>query len=195
MSLWILDLRDRRIKANFFDVKIKTESRIVGTILQHQRETIGKSLFKFYAKKSHTSCCQQYFLKPEYPPFEVANLKKLLKRDKHKSIDDLRFKLLEWIIDDDLPFIDSDVRAIPKEYFRAVLTLYQLVKGDIIDVFEADLILFSLKCVNKGLIPEDSFVPEIVNARAYEVALLFLYFYDVMGDTINCCGLKHLSVS
>lgn len=158
------------------------------------RPGLGNFIFDVYGKKNHDENYQKYIMKPEYPPIDVPDLLQLIDRDNYKKLDKVRFDLLKWSIDDALR--EVDLSGIPVNYLRIVLTLYQLVATRFITIYEADLILLSIKRTAFDSCPLETFkYPDVLDEHAFGIAFLFLCCFDDIERSMEVCGLKDLAVS
>jgi len=108
--------------------------------------------------------------------------------------DDLRFKLLKWLICEK-KINEINFESIPQTIFLDILALIYMVNEGFIDVIEADIILLSIKHVEDDNVPEVLDIPESLHPRAFYVSLLFSYCHYYVTRCLEVTGLKGLSVS
>jgi hypothetical protein len=173
-----------------FDVMIQMFRRSIGVILQH-RSVHEHIIYDIYAKRSIREGHCHHTVRPIYPLIQVPPLIELLDQDNFPDHDDIRMKLLKWIVSDRLENID--LTEIPQSYFGTVLTLFYMVTHGFISIREADIILLSTKHVVLNLMPENLIYPPVVDERAFRIAHLFCKLFNSIGRTIKQCGLKHIT--
>jgi hypothetical protein len=175
-----------------FDIRMQSFRRSIGVILQHEiaQEDI---VYDTYAKKSVYEGHRLHTVRPIYPKILVPSLIELLDRENFPVHDDVRMKLLKWIISDRLENID--LSGIPPNYFGTVLTLFYMVEHGFISVKEADILLLSIKHVLLDLIPESLIYPPVVNERAFRISHLYCSMFNSTGRFIKQCGLSDFSKS
>ena len=131
---------------------------------------------------------------PITPKIKQPPLIELLDRLHYPEHDELRFKLLKWMIcEKKACYINFE--SIPQNIFLDVLALIYMLYEGFIDVIEADIILLSIKHVEDGNVPEELYAPEILHPRAFYVSLLFSYCHYYVTRCLEVTGLKGLTVS
>ncbi|XP_037029703.1 uncharacterized protein LOC119069685 [Bradysia coprophila] len=128
--------------------------------------------------------------KPIYPDVTVPPLMELLNRAEHPEHDTLRLKLLKWMINDEL-LAPHDLALITQKYLLPILILVFMTTHGFITVSEADLILYTLRQVDLELVPTALEAPEIIDARAYRISLLFNKLVPHMAQSVIFSGLTH----
>lgn len=127
---------------------------------------------------------------PIYPDATVPPLMELLNRDEHPEHDMMRFKLLKWMINEEL-LGPHDLDVIPKKYLMHLITLVFMTTHSFITVPEADLILFTIRQVDLDLVPIDLKDPEIIDPRAYRISLQFNRLAPYMIHSFSYSGLTN----
>jgi hypothetical protein len=155
-------------------------------LLQHKREKIW---YEICTKKDHQVGYQKFHVEPMYPKDEVPPLLEFLNREEYPEHDELRFKLLKWMIDEQ-KLENQDLSEIPTKYFLDILVLFCLKRNGFITTTEADLILLTIKHVELNLIPQNLQPPPVVNYRAFRISFLFTTFYKSLERSLEVTGLK-----
>lgn len=174
---------------NYHEIQMTFFKKQIGILFQHKRSKPGGIYQEIWSKRSHDECYEQFYESPTYPEVQVPPLIEFLNKQDYPEHDALRWTLLEWTISDDSLGV-AGLREIPKNYFLDVFTLVFLTRNGFITVLEADLILFTIKNVEQGLIPADIQPPEVLNERAFRIAFLFLAIAIVLQKSIEVTGLK-----
>jgi hypothetical protein len=179
---------DLRLKdcPNLFTVASELFRKQIGILLQHKNEKI---CYEICTKKKHSESYQQFRVDPIYPNERVPPLLEFLTRDDHPEHDNLRFKLLKWMIDEQ-KLKSHDLSTIPTNYFLDILVLVWLTRNDFITTIEADLILLAIKHVELDLLPQNLEAPPIVHPRAFRVSFLFTKFHMTLERSLEVIGLK-----
>lgn len=174
---------------NLVDIHMTLFRKQIGILLQHKRSKPGGIHQETCAKRSHSESFERSYESPIYPEILVPSLIELLDRENHAEHDSLRFKLLKWSINED-DRRDRGLEKIPKKYFLDVLTLMFLRRKGFISVVEADLILFTVKNVELGLIPDIIKPPDVVNERAFRISFLYTKTAVSIERSLEITGLK-----
>lgn len=193
MTLHYYDLRF----AGFPDLSsIRKESfrKNIGIVLKHRKSKPGGIHYEVYVKETHEEYFKQDYVSPIYPEMELPPLMELLDCDNYPDHDDLRFKLLKWMISDD-KLESSDLTVIPENYLFDILVLTFMTTNGFITTNEADLILLSIKHVEENLIPQQIANPNVVDPRAFRVSFLFTMLYCIIIDSMEVVGLLGKTVS
>lgn len=185
-SVVYCDLRTQT-GANYMRLSISLFSKQIGVLLKHRNEEIR---YEIGAKMSHNKSYDRHHVTPIYPDEEVPPLLEFLNRQNHPEHDELRFKILKWIIDE-RKLKDLDLSLISKNYLLDVLTLVWLTSNGFITTTEADLILLTIKQVELDLMPENLEPPLIVDPRAFCVSFLFTKFHTSLGRSLEVVGLEN----
>jgi hypothetical protein len=126
---------------------------------------------------------------PQYPKDEVPPLLEFLNRADFPEHDELRFKLLKWMIDE-RKLKDVDLSVIPKNYFLDVIVLTWMTRFGFITTTEADFFLLTIKRVETKNIPVNLQPPTVLNKRAFLIAHLFPWFHRTIRRCLEVTGLK-----
>jgi hypothetical protein len=185
-NLTYYDLREKDFP-DLYECAMDMFRKQVGVLLQHQRTK--RNRFEVLTKKSHDSGYQMYPQPPYYPKDEVPSLLEFLNRADFPEHDELRFKLLKWMIDE-RKLKDVDLAVIPKNYFLDVLVLTWMVRFEFITKTEADFFLLTIKRVETKNIPENLQPPTVLNKRAFLIAHLFPWFHRMIRRCLEVTGLK-----
>jgi hypothetical protein len=116
-------------------------------------------------------------------------LLEFLNRADFPEHDELRFKLLKWMIDE-RKLKNVDLAVIPKNYFLDVIVLTWMTRFGFITITEADLLLLTIKRVETMNIPANLQPPIVLNKRAYIIARLFSRIFLWIVRSLEVTGLK-----
>lgn len=155
---------------------------------------MGNILVPYSTKKSLEEPYQVYQTSPTYPDFDISPLLNILKRDEFPELDSERFKILKWLICDDL-LEQHDLNKIPKGYLVDILTLVYLKHCGAITTDEADIFLISARCVEKSPIPEELLYNPVLDERAFRLAFIYAQLFSEIQCALNIAGLNVMSVS
>jgi hypothetical protein len=170
-----------------FNTTTKLFRKQIGVLLQHKNKKIS---YPVGSKRFHSEPFQMFHVEPIYPTHKVPPLLELLNRDDFPEHDELRFKVLKWMIDE-RKLKDVDLAVIPKNYFLDVLVLTWLTTNKFMTTLEADLVLLTIKHVELDLLPQNLLAPPVVNYRAFAVSFLFNKFYTAVERVLEVTGLKN----
>lgn len=158
MKRKIKDIRHFEYLPNFNDTTEVLMRMQLGVLLQHNRMN-GKQELE-----------PEEIYEPIYPELEVPPLLQFLNRDKHPEHDEVRFKLLKWMISEEM--LESyDLSRIPENYLLHLLALVFMTVHGFITVPEADVILFTIRQVELGLVPVALEPPAVLHSRAYCISI------------------------
>lgn len=146
------------------------------------------------AKQTHTDNFPWFKVKPDYPPMEynVPLLIQLLSDKLFPDLEQNRFELLQWIIDVD----EAEIKQLPTKYVHDILMLNFMRRREFIEVFEADLMLLTIKLVQDGNYDETfDEIPDILNKRAFQLQFLISNFQSMISQSFKVCGLGKRFVS
>lgn len=179
-----------------FDLKRRIVNEIEGKPFEYF-PNYNNALMGFFKKKygvlfQHKRFNEVYEenYEPIYPDATVPPLMELLNREEHPEHDTLRFKLLKWMINDEL-LAPHDLAMIPKKYLLHLLTLVFMTTHSFIKVSEADLILYTIRQVELELVPVALEAPEIIDERAYRISVQFNKLMKHMIESFTFLGLTH----
>lgn len=189
LTLAYYDMRPDSNWPDFYQSSLRLFQRQAGIILKDQRPHSGQIRLEIFSKRSSHEGHHQHFVPLVYPSINVPPLIQLLDRENFQQLDPIRYSLLKWMISDSLTV---DLIKIPENYVRNALTLFYLVHERFIDVFEADLILLTIKNVVLNIVDEELEYPPIVDSRAFRIAFLFCKVHSSIGRSIKTVGLKNL---
>lgn len=173
---------------NYFDVSIELFRKQIGILLKHQLSHT-KIRYEIVAKKSHEEIYKEYLEPPQFPKDELPPLLELLDRQDHPEHDELRFKLLKWMVDE-RKLKDCDLSTIPTNYFLDILVLVWMTGNGFITTTEADLVLLTVKRVELKNIPKNYEAPQHIDRRAFCIAIFFTKFHEVLKRSLEVIGLK-----
>lgn len=150
----------------YYDLRAKTPDSVairkkvfqkqIGIVLWHKRSKPGGIHYEIGVCYGHKKPFQQDYVSPEFPKVPIPDLMEWLDREAYPEYDKLRFDLLKWIISEET-LKGCDLRELPGNYLHNILTLVFLTSNEFITTNEADLILLTIKQVEKKSIPEDIF--------------------------------------
>lgn len=175
---------------DYFEITMDLFRRQAGILMHHKRNKPGGVHLETCTKKSHGEKYDQIYVSPIYPEIEVPALIELLNRDAYPEHDDLRFMLLKFTINEDF-LRPHDLSGIPKKYLLDILSLVFMVTHGFINVEEADLILFTIKQVELGQVPDDLQPPSVVNERAFRISFLFGKISLFLQRSMEVTGFKN----
>lgn len=117
----------------------------------------------------------------------------MINSDEFPQHEETRWKFLKWILDNGK---NREIEKIPQEIFLDILILNFLTREGFLSVFEADLILMTIKMVQSGNYEKklEEF-PEKLNPRAFLVSNLFPTFYQKVTRSVKLAGLGRLKVN
>jgi hypothetical protein len=181
---------DLRVKdfPNLYDVTMELFRKQMGILLQHKK-ALGRIRYQVCTKKTHEESYKKYIEPPQYPRDELPPLLEFFNREKHPEHDELRFKLLKWMIDE-RRLRDHELSAIPENYFLDILTLVWLTKNGFITTSEADVILVTIKRVELDIMPKNLEAPQVLNERAFHISFLFTKMHQIVNRSLEITGLK-----
>lgn len=132
-------------------------------------------------------------MKPEHPrELELPSLVEFLNPEIYPQHNEIRWKFLKWILKAE----NHEIEEIPQKFFTDILILNFLTREGFFTVFEADLILLSIKMAQDGNYERTlEEIPEILDPRAFKVSHLFTKFFQPISKSILLAGLRELSVS
>jgi hypothetical protein len=182
-----LDFFDQQREANYFESINDLFSKQIGIIFNFK----SFDPYKIWSKLSIND--------PEYSIVEVIKslprkelsipLIELLDRSNYPDHDQIRFKLLKWLISEKM-LQSVDLELIPQNLFLDILVLVYMVKERFINVKEADIILLSIKHVEDGIVPDNITAPETLNPRAFYASILFSKCHIIIARCLEVTGLK-----
>lgn len=185
-SVHYYDLREN--EPNLFEAQVKIFKRQNGIIFKEINE---KSEFEVIAKTKHDEPFGPFILKHEFPNFEIPPLLELLDADNHPQHDEIRWKILKWLINE-----EKEIEKIPQKIFADVLTLMYLCHERFLKIIDADLILLTIKMVQEGNYDLSlDIIPEVLDGKAFRVSYLFSKFHPAILRAIKLTGLKKFIVS
>jgi hypothetical protein len=183
------DLRDDEMQ-NYHEIIIEMFRKQIGIILWNDSDV----LYRMVIKRSHSARYEEIQVKPMKFFEDVPPLIELYSRDQYPQHDVTRLKMLKWIIGD-RALANYHLDLIPRSYLLDVMTVIFLCHHKLIRVFEADLILLSIKHVETGTVPDNLQHPVVLDSRAFKVAFLFTKCVSYVATTMQTCGLDDLIVS
>lgn len=132
----------------------------------------------------------------------LITLRPLLQTVDVPSLNDLIFgevsnesalEMLLWILD--LKISPEVLEGIPDENMAEALILFFLIKKKSLEMFEATSILRTIVDVKKGKVESTSIqYPELINARALRVSILFTKLYYFLHSCLGAIGIKAYEV-
>lgn len=179
---------------SYVEIILPLFQRQNGVVMNHLRPAIGNILVPYSIKKSLEEHYQVYQTSPTYPYFDISPLLNILKREEFPELDSERFRILKWMICDDL-LQQHDVNKIPKEYLVDILALVYLKHCGVITAHEADIFLLSVRCVEKAPIPEELLYSPVLDERAFVLAFMYAKVFYRIQIALDITGLKYISVS
>ena len=151
-----------------------------------------KKDFEIVVKTEHEETYKKIFIRPENPKdFELPPLIELMSPENYPQHEEIRWKFLKWISNSE----NLEIEKIPQKFFTDILILNFLSREGFLTVFEADLILLSIKMAQDENY-EKSFeeIPEVLDPRAFKVSFLFTKFYQAMTKSLKLAGLGKFQV-
>jgi hypothetical protein len=199
-ALSILKNCPGNINCHFFDFKNpinlyeKTSllfRKQIGVVLKEKLEIDSYQLYTMQNQKERYKRFDVAPIRPE--GLDLPPLVELLNRDDFEQYDEVRFKLLKWMVGDE-KLEKIELKDIPVNYLLDVLTLSWLSFNGFISTREADLVLLSIESVEKNPFDRKLGPPKSLNSRAFQIAFLFTKFHMLLGDSMEVVGLKSLRV-
>lgn len=183
---------DMAVCPTIIDAKTELFKKQVGIILSNMPERCEMG-YEIVTKKTHNEDYRSHWVRPEKYE-DLPPLIELLDRPNYPEHDDIRFKLLKMIIG--VPRMKNyDFRTFPKNYLQDILTLVVLRHHKLIEQYEADLILLTIKHVETNTIPEELEVPAVLNEKAFRTSFLFSKFHMYLDRTFQVTGLRDFAVN
>lgn len=177
-------------QTDLFDVKVDMFEKQIGIILANMPERDAN--YEIITKQRHNEDYRSHFVKPKRID-DVPPILELLNRSDFPEHDDIRFKLLKWMMST-LRLKNYDLNTFPTNYLQDILTLVVLRHYKLIDQFEADLILLTIKHVETKTIPENLQIPSILNENAFRTSFLFSKFHMFLDRCFQVTGLSDIKV-
>lgn len=188
MTLSYFDLRAQDFP-NLFKASTEMFQKQSGIVLKHKQSQHAKIDYEICTKKHHGASHRCFYVSPTYPDVKIPPLNELLDREKFPQHDEVRWKLLKWMVDED-KLKAHDLEKVPKNYLLDILVLVFMTSTGFISTIEADIILLTIKHVELNMIPDDIETPEFVNERAFRVAHLFTKMHMCVERSLEVTGLK-----
>jgi hypothetical protein len=176
---------------NTFKASTEILRKILGIVRNHQKHL--KLKFEILSKRNHDEDYRSHYIEPLYVD-DIPPLLELMKRDEFPEHDQVRFKLLKYIIGSHR-LKNYNLELIPTNYLLDVLTLTFLRQEKLIDQFEADLILLTIKHVETKTVPEDLEVAQILDEKALRTSFLYSKFFVKVMHCFEPIGLIKLTVN
>lgn len=175
---------------DIFEAAKKLLGRQIGFILQQQRGQDEIIQYEFYAKRNMDEGYQKHFVAPIYPKRQVfiPPLLHLWDFQNYPALDSFRFTFLKWTISDKLASVN--LSRIPMNYLNNVLTLFFMVHEGFIQVWEADVILLTIKEVEENNLPTVLEYTAVVHEQAFIISFLFSKFYKFISRSFEVVGLS-----
>lgn len=165
-------------------------SKQIGILLKHKLPNRQKGIeIKVCTKSSHSERYQLHLVSPIYPNVQLPELLKLFNREECQELDDVRFKLLKWMISDEM-LESQDLTAFSKDFFLDVMVLVFMRSKGFLSVNEADLILTTLIMVENNKIPAEYRKVDVVNERAFRISFLFTKLHVTLRTSLEVTGLE-----
>lgn len=195
----ILEQIPRKFSFSYFDFRCKDFPNINDVFLELLRKQTGILLkhrkpyklnqFKVLLRKTHGESFQTITDSPQYPKVEIPPLLELFNRENFPEHDEIRFKLLKWMIDEQ-KLKDCDLRVIPKNYLLDIMTLTCLTTYGFITTSQADLILLTIYRVQTKKMPERLRPPSVLNKHAFKISFIFVEMHTTINRCLQILGLK-----
>lgn len=189
-TLHYYDLRKESI--SFYELVIPLFKRKIGILYNHRCQSVVNCFV--YSKLLHIQSYQLLEVSPIFSEQYVPQLKELLFGEDNDALTDVRFDLLKEIIGISSS-LDIDLKLIPKNYLIDALVLVFLVLNKVINVEEADIILFSIYKVESGEFEEKIKYPSVLEPRAFRIAMLFVKMYSNFNGAVEVVGLLNMKVN
>lgn len=181
---------DLRIESNIVEATENLFEKQIGVILNNESGNSFK--YEIIMKRNDKDDYRSHWIEPLYPG-DIPPLIELLKRTEYPEHDEIRFKLLKWTIGS-LRLKNYDLSIIPPSYLQDILTLSFLRFYKLIEAFEADLILLTIKHVETDTISEDLQVPVPINEKAFRISFIYSKFFIGVARSFQLLGLSDISV-
>lgn len=123
------------------------------------------------------------------PDFEIPTLEELVDCDNNKDLDDMRYKILSWILSDKIE-VDVLKNTKPNKYLIPVLALHFLKTNDYITIDEADLIFITVHSAIEDKIDDEINAPENLVPAMWHAVFLYLHVYNLVKEIFYAVGLE-----
>ena len=165
---------------------------IILSNFERQREK-----YEIVSKRHHEQGYRSHYIElltpAQFDGTDLPPLMELMDRDNYPEYDVIRFKLLKYMIGT-LRLRNYDLCTFPRNYLQDILALTFLRHHKLIDCFEADLILLSIKHIESDLMPENFFIPEKLNPKAFRTSFLFSKIHSYIHRCFKVVGLFEFTV-
>jgi hypothetical protein len=184
-SVLYYDLRQNN--PNILDTELKIFRKQLGAVIRDKND------FEIIVKTGHDDPYKKIKIKPDHPEdFELPPLVELLNAETHPQHEETRWKFLKWII---LSSENREIEKVPQKFLVDILILIFLTREGFLTIFEADLILLSIKISQDGNYEKSlDEIPEILDPRAFKVSFLFTKFFQPVTRCLKLAGLGKLKV-
>lgn len=191
-AISLIDLRDDGFGSEFPHLLKRILLREAGIVVYHRRTHPDHQSRKFILKLSHAEPYSEQIYDLEFPThLNPPTLQELLSTNPgtHAKLADLKLQLYAWLISDTLTH--TQLKKLPPTLMPTVAIIYFLVEHQLIELFEADLLLqvahdVTNKSFNAHTIP----YPVTLDPRAFRVAFLYRGVGQQVLKALNVVGLE-----
>lgn len=186
-----IDLRDDGFGSEFPNLLKKILLREAGILLYHRRNDPEHQTRKLILKPSHEAPYAEQTIDLEFPThLNPPTLEDLLSPnpETHANLTDTKLQLYAWIISDTLTH--DQLKSVPPKLMPTLATIYFLVEHQLIELFEADLLLqVAQDIVTKSYNLQNIQYPKHLDPRAFRLAFLYRGVGQQVLKALNVVGL------
>uniref|UniRef100_A0A8D8ETF2 Constitutive coactivator of peroxisome proliferator-activated receptor gamma n=1 Tax=Culex pipiens TaxID=7175 RepID=A0A8D8ETF2_CULPI len=187
-----IDFRDDGFGSEYPNLSRKIILREAAVVVYHRRDQPEHTSRKLIHRTSHEEGYAERTYELEFPQHvEPPTLQEMLSTDPEtqKNLAATKLKLYCWIISDSLDPRQLD--AIPPKLMPTVATIYFLVEHQVVEPFEADLLLqVAYEVVFKKYDLINIRYPQYLDGRAFRVAFLYNAISKHVLKALNVVGLN-----
>lgn len=191
-ALSFIDLRNDGFGSEYPNLSRKINLREAAIAVYHRRDHPDHQSRKLIHKTSHEERYTEKTYKLVFPThLNPPTLQDLLSIDPniHAKLSDTKLQLYAWIISDSLTY--NQLKQIPPKLMPTLATIYFLVEHQVIELFEADLLLqVAHDVINKSFNLGSIQYPKNLNPRAFRVAFLYRGIGQQVLKALNVVGLE-----
>ncbi|XP_055608357.1 uncharacterized protein LOC129755755 [Uranotaenia lowii] len=192
VTTFFTDMRDTNVGGRFVDLVIPIHARKAGIIIYH-RQAERDNTIKLVAKLSHNASHSLQTVPIQFPDrITVPPLLDLYSKrdDIQKSLVNTKWQLFSWICSDRLD--PSLLTPIPDVLRPTVVALFYLMEKNIIQLFEADLLLqISYDVTFKTYDIDEVQYPDVLEERPFRLTFLWCKIYSYFSKALRVVGLNN----
>lgn len=185
-TLILFDLR-RDDLGSYYDVSIPMFQRQAGAI--QKLYSVEPRQVTFCGKETHARSYMRFNVDPIEPFFELPSMKEIQSFD--PALNGVRHNLLKWLIDWK-KFEHFNIASLPANYIIDIVTIIFMRQHQIITWKESDLLIWTVKNVNRNTISTKIKHPDTIDSRAFRIAFLYSRMYANIARSFEICGLSEV---